>query len=400
MLGKRNLSLNTREDAIEAFVSLRPAERVLDTLYLVEARAPSTHCVFLPVAKPPNTGALQAARGRMGQGSKIVFASDDRDAILMTFEYEVEVSEWQRVGDGTTKKLRRFKVRHPEIVRIKGSRCVITYPGYTQGAGAHGGDSDYEKHVAETIGELRAMGFHFSPFPVRGSIEKLVQAGTRRFVISRAKTKTPLGDISVSSTERGKAMESVVGGVLAPQLIAASREMIERAFSLGLQKASTDALVLWWKEEVIGTRLEFWSVATEFLVVWGKASRTYSSLERLFDVLWTPVSDAATGDAKSLWEFILSAAEGDVLLLSDCVARFSVSREAAESTLKAGLTAGLLEPVFTLLERGRVTEQVGWTIDLASLRRCFPTDDDDVIDGADPRTIAVGFRRVHEEQPA
>jgi hypothetical protein len=105
-------------------------------------------------------------------------------------------------------------------------------------------------------------------------------------------------------------------------------------------------------------------------------------------------TERASGAAKKLWDWLLALEPTNVVKLSDIVSAQDVTSSEAEETIKAALSTGLVEAVFTLRDAEHLVDPITWTTNLLSLKKSFQREDGETVDGSDPTKIVVGFRRV------
>nr|HEX4313339.1 hypothetical protein [Kofleriaceae bacterium] len=399
MGGRSKPKFTTKEDAEQAFDLTGDARKeAIRCLRLVEARTPGTHFIFYPLAAVPPNSFMQKARARLDDNeSNLEFVDVVNDELFCTFEYDVRLSEWVKIGtDGKKKELRDRIVRHPNVARIVAKKdtvpyCVFTYPGFSHGSTTE----DYASYVTLAKTELEKMGCSFLGFPVKSALEALVEAGSRKFTVVKGKGRGSqgAGSFSFSSDDKNTAVETVLGPELARHLDGVDQEALRKALARAIQTAPANTYLLFWNELQVTTRIEFWDIGADFLISWIDADRSYKIIDQIFQTLFAAM-DPDSASKKRVWDALLSLPSAAVVKLSDLVSAHHVTREEAEGSIKSALSAGILEAVFTIRDAEHLAEPVSWTTKLVSLRREFHREDGDVVDGADPAQVIVGFRRV------
>lgn len=393
------LKFTTKEEAKTAFdLSGEPRNEAVRCLRLVEARTPGKHLMFFPLLSSPTHELVQQARARItSDESSLSFIDVGNDEVFFTFEYEARFSEWvATTPDGKKKELRDRIVRHPNVARVVSRQgehpyCVFTYQGFGHGSSTE----DYAAYVGFAKAELEELGCSFLGFAVKGALEALVDARSRKFTVYKGTGRGALGtgSFSFSSDSKNTAVENVLGPELAKHLDGVSQDTLRRAFALAIQSAPADSYVLFWNELKVTTRIEFCSIGTDFLVTWTDTNRSFTMIDQIFRTLYAAMERTSAPTAK-IWSSLLALESGHVTKLSDIASTHVVSNKEAQNALQIALTAGIVEAVFNVRDTEHLVEPVSWTVDLVSLRREFYREDGGIVDGADPSQIIVGFRRV------
>jgi hypothetical protein len=395
--GATKVKFTTKEDAKSAFDLSGPRRKeALQCLRLVEARTPGRHLMFFPLlAAVPADLQSRASLQISDSESSLSFVDCTTDEIFITFEYEARFFEWILTPDRMKKERHARIVRHPTIARIVSRQgehpfCVFSYQGYGHAATSE----DYAEYVGLAKGELEKLGCAFEGFSVKSALEALVKAGSRKFTVFRGSGRGALGigNFSFSAAHKTSSVENVLGPELARHLQHVPIGELQRALALTIQSAPADSYVLSWSELRVTTRIDFCNLGADFLVTWTDTNRSFAMVDRMFHTLYAAV-EHSTDPTAAAWSWLLALESTHVAKMSDVVNRYSLSAEQAQSTIRAALTAGIVEAVFKVHDSD-LAEPVPWTTNLLSLRKDFLREDGGTLDGRDPAQIIVGFRRV------
>lgn len=100
-------------------------------------------------------------------------------------------------------------------------------------------------------------------------------------------------------------------------------------------------------------------------------------------------------NATAVLELIAVAPAHTVFRPSELYAQSGASVNDVKTAVRAALAAGLIQAVYCIANERVIDPQArAWTPELVSLRRKWETDDGEEIDGADPKEIAIAFRRT------
>lgn len=398
-------SARTRDEVVEQIESLgRSTDDVRRAIHIVETSAPSKHCLFLWLA-PDDQEATQRRllQSRRRQTSSALTLSDHfahRDSTFLVFQHDVEVVDWETNEARTQKNAIRRTVRHPMVVRYRTGLpgLTITYPGVSQGSAPQDKRIDYKSLVKSVSDFLAELGIAFKPLPARACINALSEAKSTRIAIVRATSHPQAGRLQVSSADKDVPVEDVLSRFVAQPLSAKgiSLEVLKEAFSEAQRNAPVDSLFIHWRRERVFTRLDFWDIGTEFLFVWHDTERDYAITDDIASVLYSVASDIDTPSHSDVWKEVASLANGELILPSEFMSRFTLPEEESRQVLLDALRAGLLQPVYRLHAADNLSEHwvQEWTPRLSDLRRTFIGSDGVTVDGSDPRQIQLAFRRT------
>lgn len=392
----------TREKAIELIHGLsRSTEDVRRAAYTSESSQPFEHCFIAQLVSEPSPRALQqliASAPGTHDILQIQFAYQTSDATVVTLEHDVPVREWVSEENGTVRRLRERPVRHPIVVRITKKQILITYPGVSQGDATKASQRVQYRDVVKLITGLldQRFGLRTTHFPVRECINKLHEAKSGRLTLVRANTASGLGKLNVSSSVKETSIDKVIAQYLVRQIPTLSAKDLEEAAGRALRESSVESMLIFWIEERILTRVEFWDIGTELFVIWNRVDRNYNAIGSVVDLISQVSGEISSPSTAGVWDALASAMPGQIFLPNEFMSRFNATPDLIRRVMVDAIRAGIVEPVYAVSADDELLDEIGreWTTDLPSLRREFVCADGTVVNGADPNNINIAFRRT------
>lgn len=392
----------TREDLIESISSCgRSVSDILENAYRVEAETPPKHFVaFKCSGSIPDrliSKAFDASICPNLKKVRLVHLTKFDSCISLTFEHNVNVIEWEQT-DNDTKKKRARALRHPLFARYYPNLklLLITYPGFSQGLGTKKSERvRYDQVVGDIRNALQqAFSWSIEALPLRTALDNLNALDSKRVRRIKANPTSKNGRLTVSTSSDGASTEEWLANFVGAKFDSRDRQSLENAIKEAFRSSPMDLMVLFWPEEGLCTRIEFWNSGCEFLFIWNKAEHSYDLCLQIFELQIQVLANFA-GDEANFLALLKESKAGDLFTPSDVLARLGGSEDRVRAALLSATKAGFLEPVYRLKTELIVEEiENDWTRSLSSLARTFTIDGGDQLDGCDPRNIEIAFERV------
>ncbi|HEX7814401.1 hypothetical protein, partial [Dyella sp.] len=395
LLGSQAPSVRTRAEAMDAILSSgRLVEDVVPLLQSIEAKSPMRHNVLTryvqnePILALKNYGPVGRTDGKVQFRFAWRGVSDDAEIFL--FEHSVEVAEWKLVDD-ETKRLEIKHLRHPVVVRIYPSTgaALFCYPGFTQGAATGAGHKLAYEEVVESL--ILALATHceirVSAFATERAIGILQEGVSPRVRIVRTDIDASSGRVSLASEEKSS-VDVLLAEFLAPHLSEKLNVELGKAISKAVREAPTTALVAYWNDERVFTRVRFWPIGAEFLFVWHETPSSYQAIHSIVALIVGLAKEVVETGGRDSLEKIQSLRSGEIVSLASFVGNNGGDRDAAKRTLLEAVRAGFLTPVYRLKKPGLFLDSPNeWQADVTMLRRVFWHEDGTFVDGSRPEEI-------------
>lgn len=399
----KKLSLKSHKDAEDTLLMThRSLEDIQQVLLETEAEMPFKHCMFVRLSganvreRVNSLGLDEAPQGVFGL--RAVFVREFPSCISLTYEHPVSVREWYETSE-ENRKVRQNTVRHPIIVRLYIGQGIAAffYPGFSQGnATKRENQINYRDVVADVMAQLRdKLGVSFIPLPTRECVKVFVEGTNARVRVVRSDADAGSGRVALTSAFQEKAVEEVLADYLAPHLDADLRSRIAVAARKALVTSTANSVVLFWFQEKIVTRLNFWDIGTEMLFVWHGVPSSYRIVEEIVGLFQTTFELLPqTPEQESSIRWITELTPGAVILPVHFAGQFHLDNEGARRELIQAMRIGLIQPVYRIRTNELLHETPNdWTQSLTSLNRVFHSDSGP-IDGTNPQHIEVAFMRV------
>ena len=393
---------NSKDDYRESVLSSgRQIKDIRRIAYEVETASPKKHfVVFRWSGSLPESVPLKQFSSDVCPALRaldLAFHSVGSEFQSFTLEHRVTSVEWVLV-DPNTKDRHEEAIRHPVVVRVYPSLRLLTlsYPGYPHSAlGPTGDRVPYTSMVADVVNAVVSeFGWKVEALPFRHAIETLIDLRTHRFKRIKASPKVKSGSLTITTTSNGQSTEEFLAQYVASKFSVRDVQELESAISQAFRSSSMTAVVLFWPQEGVCTRVEFWGNGCEFLFIWNKADHTYPVCFSVFSALLAAVP--ASSKALSV-ERLLREMSADLLLPGDVLGFFGGTPELVRDVLVGGVSAGLLAPVFRLKTDELVLEaENAWVLHPALLSRVFTTETGRKIDGREPKNIEIAYQRLSE----
>lgn len=399
----KKIPLKSRKDSFEALLRTRQSIADIQTALLdIEASAPFRHCLF---SRLQGTGVTSRAlelrpnqdRQSRGFGLRVVHVIKSTECVSITLEHSVKVREWVKTSSNT-KLMQESRTRHPILVRLYAEQGIVAffYPGFSQGSGTPRGETiSYEELLNDAqafISEL--LNVSFSALPIRECIKVFVEGENSRVRVVRSDVEATSGRVALSSTYQDKPVEQVLVdylGNLSPEIKALILDLGRKALGTAL----ANSVVLFWFDEKVVTRLQFWNIGTDMLFVWHGVPNSFRIVEEIVNLFRMTYQMLPSKDTASPLDWLSKMAPGTMVRPAELSAQFSISIEESRFSLVTSMKIGLLQPVYRLRTDALLIDNPNeWTSDPSELNREFEADGGDIIDGRDPRNIEVAFLRI------
>lgn len=407
--GKR-IAIKAKKDALESLAATgRSVTDIENELLTVESVTPFRHCLIARFK-----GALpDFERLLVKQVYSGLFASYNLDfentfyeGRLFTFSHEAEVVDWTESEDGRVRYKQLHKIRHPVVIRFyfKSGIALFSYPGFSSaGVAARSSSSVYRSLVHDLVKCIESQcDVRFSTYPVEQCLRLLSRSNNSVLRIVRTDLEPPNGRLNISSAHRVASVEDIflksfLGPVLKNLGFTVPEEKLHRAIADVMHEAHTNSMTVSWVEEGVNTRVDFWDIGTELLFVWGRGNSSIFMLEKIVSLIVSVASQLERVDLAGIWTWLSRLEDGAILSIENIVARFNVDVDDVKRVVFQSVAAGVVEPVYRLATASLVLEFDNyWTRNLSDLKGIFTTEDGLNIDGSDPRSVEVAFRRCVE----
>lgn len=389
-----------RDDAIEELLSSgRSKQAVIEQLLDIEAETPQKHCFFAYWnGNPPlhlNYGLLKSTSAP-GFVFRFTHTHDGADYRVFTFEHSINCHRWVLQPDRKTKRLEKFKIRHPVVVRLYLDRpfLLIQYPGFTQHADMKREKTlDYQGIVSELLDVLKnVFSVSATPMPFREVINLLHKGESNRLRFVHVSPATSTGRMSVSTGSENLSVTEWIAKFLEPHLPGTNKEELIAGVSQAVRSSSLSSIVAFWLREKVFTRIQFWNTGTELLFIWKGIHPTFYVIETILGLAYRLSSQVSDGTKSEILEFIVSKKDDYLFQPGELCNKYGKQPELVQGILLEAVQAGFIVPAYRLkTERLLLESSNPWTKSLPSLRRVFHTEDGKDIDGSDPANIEVGF---------
>lgn len=400
-------SVHTKDEAIEELIKLDKVEEISNLLLDLEATTPTKHCVLMKYDGKIDLSLLNIGDILTQQTDvtslyfKIAHRATDDKCPLITFEHKVNVCEWKTAKDNEDIRIREnFVTRHPVILRVdpRNKIVVFFYPGFSQGSGIKKTQRiNYHDVLLNLIGKLeKILSISFSPIPVQACVKALTEAASERIKVIRTDFESGKGRMSLAAPSSDKqSVDEYLTSFITPYVKENYKDKLHSAVREALKNTTPNSLaVLWTKEDLI-TRLAFWDFGTEFLFIWYGSSRSMFFVKSIISLIVSITERLETPTIKEILDNILTESDRRIFTISSISANHNVSENIIKESLVELMNAGLIKPVYRIKTPDMLLENHNdWTERLAELRRGFTTENNEYIDGSDPRNIEVAFKRI------
>lgn len=398
----RKLPVRTHADSLETLLSTGASEKDIQaTLLDVERAYPFKHCLLLRLdsfdrqIKAPEVGITY----RSGEFQFKLSHMGSFPVPTFTFEHSVEFKEWIEVEKDH--RVRRTVVtRHPIVARIQANRRLLTlsYPGFTHSNIPGVTSNSYEKVIENLLHILqREFGWRLTTLPIKNALQYFVEGTNRRVLQVKADVDTPLARFDVSAKGDSNNIEEALASFIAEHLPGVEKDALILAAKKAFSSAVPNAIVLFWIQESLFTRLRFWDIGTELHFVWNKESATYRLVDEITYTL-SEASNTLTGlsdSAQDLLAWVSKQAPLSLITPAEVAQSFGLAPGEARSMLLTAMKAGLVEPVYRLSTTEMLEDFLNdWSPDLGRFRRHVTTVTGVIVEGGNPDNLEVAFRRV------
>ena len=394
-------SRNAREGLINGLLEGgRSTNEILKTCYQVEAETPHKHFVVfkwnggnttkLPLKSFDSTICPHLKK------LKIVHAASNVENVFLTLEHQVAVTEWVPV-DKETKKRQQRSLRHPICLRLFQNENVafFSYPGFSHGLGTKSEQRiAYHEMIADVLNALKSeLAWTFEALPFRTALDLLTQLDNKRARRIKASPASKNGRLTVTTTTDGVSTEEWLASFVGARLKSGDVQALEQAIKEAFKNSSMDQMVLFWTEEAICTRIDFWASGCEFLFVWNRAGHSYEKCLNIFKTLLEVLR--ATNQNLSLPDVLKAVQPGEIIKPQDVINKFGGTEEVVRNILVTAVKAGFIVPVYRIKTENLIQNyENAWTTSLRSLAKIFEISDRESIDGSNPKNIEIAFERV------
>ena len=288
----KKISLKSRKDSLEAVIRThRSVAEIQSTLLDIEASAPFRHCVF---SRLQGAGVIERAaklspdpnRRSKGYRMRVSYVTQTASCVSITLEHTVKVREWVNKSP-TQREIQNSQMRHPILVRLYANQGIAAffYPGFSQGSGTPRGETiAYDDLLSDALSFISELiDVTFSALPIRECIKVFVEGANSRVRVVRSDVEASSGRVSLSSAYQEKAVEEVLVeylGDLPPEI----RALILDRGRKALGTSTANSVVLFWFEEKVVTRLQFWDIGTDMLFVWHGVPNSFRIVEEIVNL--------------------------------------------------------------------------------------------------------------------
>ena len=242
------------------------------------------------------------------------------------------------------------------------------------------------------IGSL--IDVSFTALPVRQCLKVFVEGANTRVRVVRSDVEAVSGRVSLSSSFQEKAVEEVLLDYLG-ELPDEVRALVLDRGRKALGTSTANSVVLFWFDEKVVTRLQFWDIGTDMMFVWHGVPNTFRIVEEivnLFQMTYQMLPFETTGGPL---EWLSKLPAGEIARPAELSSMFGLTAEESRKSLLSAMQIGLLQPVYRVRTAALLIDYPNhWTKDPSALNGLFKIDGGDAIDGQDPRNIEVAFMRV------
>lgn len=399
----KKIALKTRKEAMDAVLRThRSLADIQNTLLDIEASAPFRHCVFsrlqgVGVVQKLKNLTLDPALRSIGFRLRISYAGQTSTCFTFTLEHTVRVREWVNSGP-SLKTIQSSTMRHPILIRLYVDQGIAAffYPGFSQGSGTPRNETiSYEELIADAMAFIGTLGdVSFTALPVRQCLKVFVEGANARVRVVRSDVDASSGRVSLSSAYQEKAVEEVLLDYLG-DLPEDVRALVLDRGRRALGTSTANSVVLFWFDEKVVTRLQFWDIGTDMLFVWHGVPNTFRIVEEIVNLFQMTYQMLPSTNAGSPLEWLSKMPAGDTVRPAELASMFNLSMEESRQNLLSAMKIGLLQPVYRLRTvELLIARSNDWTKDPSELNSQFEIDGGGEIDGQDPKNIEVAFLRV------
>lgn len=399
----KKIALKTRKDSMDAVLKTHKSIADIQKALLdIEASAPFRHCVFsrlLGVAVAERVEKLKIDPDQRSNGFhfRVSYASRNSRCFSFTLEHTVKVREWVSNGP-SSKKIQSSTMRHPILIRLYVDQGIAAffYPGFSQGSATPRGETiSYEELLADAMAFIGSLiDVSFTALPVRQCLKVFVEGANTRVRVVRSDVEAVSGRVSLSSSFQEKAVEEVLLDYLG-ELPDEVRALVLDRGRKALGTSTANSVVLFWFDEKVVTRLQFWDIGTDMMFVWHGVPNTFRIVEEivnLFQMTYQMLPFETTGGPL---EWLSKLPAGEIARPAELSSMFGLTAEESRKSLLSAMQIGLLQPVYRVRTAALLIDYPNhWTKDPSALNGLFKIDGGDAIDGQDPRNIEVAFMRV------
>ncbi len=397
-------TVTTRAEAETAlFQTGRSVKDVTRALLTIEAQTPTRHCVLTAYSgEAKSVTAFRSGRYLEHTYGPTAFRAVHHlkldDCFVTTFEHKVDVREWQ-VTDADTKKLVVQPLRHYVLLRLypKTGIALFCFPGYTQG----NAQREQSRLAYDTLIDALMAGVTarcqvtFKAIPINDCLIALEDSSHKRVRIVRTDLEAADGKMILASQFDKKSVNELLADFLLPYLQSANRAQLLGAINEAVRDADTNAVVANWLHEKVVTRIRFWPIGTEFLFIWHGPAGSFAVVERIMTLLSSLAIELKSSARKDLWEALIGLPAGSVTTLAALVNKTHHAADVVKRAVLEATSLGLLSVVYRVRTSELLLEGPNdWTADLKALDRTFTVADGHSIDGSDPNSIEVAFKRM------
>lgn len=289
-------------------------------------------------------------------------------------------------------------MRHPILIRLYVDQGIAAffYPGFSQGSGTPRNETiSYEDLLADAMAFIGTLvDVSFTALPVRQCLKVFVEGANARVRVVRSDVDASSGRISLSSAYQEKAVEEVLLDYLG-DLPEDVRALVLDRGRRALGTSTANSVVLFWFDEKVVTRLQFWDIGTDMLFVWHGVPNTFRIVEEIVNLFQMTYQMLPSTNAGSPLEWLSKMPAGDTVRPAELASMFNLSMEESRQNLLSAMKIGLLQPVYRLRTvELLIARSNDWTKDQSELNSQFEIDGGGEIDGQDPKNIEVAFLRV------
>lgn len=395
-------SVKSRREAIQQiYASGGAPARIVGAALDVEASSAMKHCFLGKVTASEGVATLASASawedfsfGSLQARVARVRATSKR--LQLTLEQFILSKEWKEI-DERTKVIEEKLVRHPMLVsfNMASSTMTVEYPGYSSGSASKIKDRvSYEQIVTSLLSLLRErFAISVGSLAIGDAIHALQAAGSPRIRLVSADVEAAHGRVSLSTSSENESVSKLLADILGSSKGVAKAD-IEDIASTFIRRSSANALLVFWTDEKIFTRIRFWASGAELLFIWHGQDQSSRVVRDLVTLIADLSKGATSGAGRDAWTLIAETQYAGILTPRVLAERSGSSVEECGKILVEAERAALVEPVFRI-KSAQMLDTAGerWTRDLSALLRKHSFEGAE-IDGNDPSNIEVGFRRI------
>ncbi|HWA95679.1 MAG TPA: hypothetical protein VG844_13840 [Terracidiphilus sp.] len=322
-------------------------------------------------------------------------ADDNQKRIYLKLAHLVEMSGWVLV-DPKHKEFKLFRKRHPVVITLRSSDCVLTvsFPGFTYGPGLQHEDRLQYSAIADMCVKFveSKLNLECEQFPAKPAIDILLQEEPEEVIdIKRVVRPQRGGRFAFDAGEESKVTTALTDYFRKEGKI----NVEEKQFRELLRRSAASDIVLHWRTSDILTRVALLSHGAEILFVWrsaGASSSVVDSVLRKLVKYADFVSSPSVGDVRRK---ILSVSIGEILRPALVAQENGCSTSQVMKIVNNWVIKGIFVPQFRVNTDSLLQEsENSWRNKIDDLPRVVTDEHGVEIDLTIPANIEVAFRRV------